>query len=81
MCGPSGAAWGQLGGNLVAGGRLGRMVRVDGFENWGVLGFGAAGRFEGWGAGHTRKHKKCLKHALRLMILNFLSQEFSLEPH
>lgn len=50
MCGPCG----QLGGSLVAGGRLGRMVRADGFENWGVLGFGAAGRFEGWGAGAGR---------------------------
>ena len=51
MCGPCG----QLGGSLVAGGRLGRMVRADGFENWGVWGFGAAGRFEGGGRAVRRR--------------------------
>ena len=44
MCGPCG----QFGGSLVAGGRLGRMVRADGFESWGGLAVGLLGCWGGW---------------------------------
>ncbi len=53
MCGP----WGQLGGNLVAGGRLGRMVRADGFENWDGLAVGRLGASRAGGRGRAVRRR------------------------